>query len=302
MALAVQHAVLVHAETAQPDRFPVEQQPGPVHPDGPDAHRQWVLVVAMPGVQPVQVRVGRAPRPGPGHGQHAVRAAAFGHDGPGRVPEPHRRRAGPGDVQVVGDLARRGPGVVRGGDGQAGDVAPRGGVEPDRAVQPRIVEEVVEVAHSLVPGRASGTPRRAGSWPCSARCRPAPSPAAVRRTGPGRSRRPRTACTRRCAQRPGCPRPTARRGGWPRHSAARSAGPATSPAPGPRAGTRRRPRARAPPPRSPGRCSWPGRPSPVRPAGPAATSGRRCPRPRRRNGTATARRGGGSPGCGCPGA
>jgi hypothetical protein len=87
MALAVQHAVLVHAEAAEPDRLPVEQQPGPVHADGPDAHRQGVLVVAVPGVQAVQMWVGGAPRPGGGHGQDTVRAAALGHDRPGRVPQ-----------------------------------------------------------------------------------------------------------------------------------------------------------------------------------------------------------------------
>ena len=250
VALAAQRGIFVHPEATQGDGLPVEQQPRAVHGDRPDADRQLVFV-RRPCATSSRYRYG----PPGDHGRAAgtVRTPrAARAPGPRPAPSASRSRTDVAPVahhlDLVVHLAGAGAGVEGGADRDVSDVAARRRVQPHRPVQPGVVEEVVKIALPRLAVGAAGCDPGRDRLPWSARCPPAPSPAvgSPQRTV-RRSRRPRTACSRRRARRPGPRRPTRCRVGGrvaAQHDAMARPG---SRAPRPPAGTRRRRRARARP-------------------------------------------------------
>ena len=151
-----QHAdVLVLAEAGEVERLAVDQEPGAVDGDGAHADTLGVAVdqlavASQLELQVVEVALPWLPALDVGHGQRAHGSRTGGHLVPIGIGQHDRDLAAvglPGDHDVV--VHQPGQPVQISPYGDVVEVDGVGGVQPDRAVQTGVVEEVVPVALPL---------------------------------------------------------------------------------------------------------------------------------------------------------
>jgi hypothetical protein len=99
----------------------------------------------------VQVRILAVPRADAGYDKHPSAPTCVRDHRPGRIAEDDGRRARADGVDVVRHPAEPGRPVEAGHDGHVRDMRLRRRAQPHRPVEPRIVEEVVEVPLLLAP-------------------------------------------------------------------------------------------------------------------------------------------------------
>ena len=155
-AAAVEGAVLVLAKALQIERPAVQQQAGALHPDLPDAEGLLVAVLAEGDPGGVEVRGAGPglPQLGMGHVHAACGPLGLCHRAAGRVQDLHRHRAVAHRLHPVLH-----PAAYVGHQGDVRDVGRGGGVEGDRPLDARIVEEI-EVGAVLGPGGCLGVLHR----------------------------------------------------------------------------------------------------------------------------------------------